>query len=134
MEKIFATIEKTPDGYDVFMENGMFSGVGETPEAAKADMAVQMQFYADTCKELGYSYPAYLDTGEYEIFYKFDTMSLLRFYEGIISLTALGHLAGINAKQLWKYAHGITKPRPQQIKKIEDAFHRLGKELSAISL
>ena len=61
--------------------------------------------------------------------YSFMVIFLLEYYSGIITPTALGHLAGIHPKQLWSYLHGYTKPRKKQVAKIENALHRLGKEL-----
>ena len=43
-------------------------------------------------------------------------------------------MTGINHKQLWNYAHGVSKPRPAAKQKIEEAFHKLGAELLAIRL
>ena len=43
-------------------------------------------------------------------------------------------LTGINQKQLWHYANGVTKPRPAQVQKIEKALHKLGEELISLEL
>ena len=37
-------------------------------------------------------------------------------------------------KQLWHYASGGRKPRPEQAIKLESALHKLGEELLSISL
>ena len=55
-------------------------------------------------------------------------------YEGIFTKSGLERLTGINQKQLWHYANGVSKPRPAQRRKIEDALHRLGSELVSLSL
>jgi predicted RNase H-like HicB family nuclease len=134
MKQINAIIEKNSDGgYSVYCTDEMFSGMGDTAEAAKEDMKGAIKHYVDTCRQDGYQYPKWLDE-EYEIVYKFDAQSLLQYYEGIITPAALGRLSGINPKQLWSYAHGKTKPREAQVKKIESALHKLGAELSTISL
>lgn len=130
---IEAVIEKTSDGYNVYTPDEMFSGVGNTADEAKADLLEQIKFYTKTCKETGHSYPKFLD-GVYEVIYKFNTQSLLRYYTGIFTNASLERMTGINQKQLWSYASGKTKPRPQQVKKIEKALHRLGKELMIVSL
>jgi len=132
--KILSTIiEKTADGYSVYTENEMFSGMGNTSEEAKKDMIDQISFYVETMKEDNRTYPEYLD-GHYEIIYKFDVQSLLQHYEGIFTNSALEKLTGINQKQLWSYAHGKTKPRKEQIEKIQNALHSLGQELISLSL
>ncbi len=133
MKKIEAIIDKTSDGYCVYTENSIFSGMGDTAEEAKKDMMEQIEFYMETCKETGYSYPAFLDE-EYEIVYKFNVQSLLEFYDGIITNAALERLTGINQKQLWAYSKGKSKPRVTQKRRIEKALHTLGRELLSISL
>jgi hypothetical protein len=134
MKKIEAIIGRATDGtYSAYCENEMFSGMGDSAEAAKADMIVQMYFFKETAIEDKHEYPAFLDE-EFEVVYKFDTQSLLEYYFGILSLSALEKLTGINRKQLWSYSAGRSKPRPAQTKKIELALHNLGKELTSISL
>lgn len=92
-----------------------------------------MQFHKHVCIEHGIEYPAFLDS-EFEIAYKFNTESMLEYYSGILSLAGLERITGINRKQLWSYAHGRSKPRKAQVQKIEKALHRLGAELSTVSL
>lgn len=133
MKIVSAIIEKTVDGYSVYTENEMFSGMGNTSEEAKADMMKQIAFYVQTCKEENMTFPSYLDN-DFEIVYKFDVQSLLEYYEGIFTNAALEKLTGINQKQLWAYAHGKSKPRKPQIEKIQNALHTLGRELIALSL
>lgn len=134
MKKIEAIIERSTDGTcTVYCENEMFSGVGKTPEEAKADMLFQMNFFKETAIEKGFIYPTFLDQ-EFEVLYKFDTESLLQYYAGIITPAALERLSGIHQKQLWNYLHGRSKPRKKQIEKIEKALHNLGSELISIAL
>ena len=134
MISIEAIIERASNGtYSVYCKNEMFTGMGDTPEMAKQNMIEQMQFFKETSKEDNFKYPSFLDS-EYEIIYKFDTQSLLEYYSGVITPSALERLTGINKKQLWSYLHGRTKPRRTQVDKIEKALHTLGNELSSISL
>lgn len=134
MKQITAIIEKNADGgYSVYCTDEMFSGMGDTAEAAKENMKAAILHYVETCREDNYQYPAWLDE-EYEIVYQFDAQSLLQYYAGIITPAALGRLSGINPKQLWNYMHGKAKPREAQVKKIEAALHKLGNELTSISL
>lgn len=53
---------------------------------------------------------------------------------GIFSNAALERLTGINQKQLWNYANGVSKPRPKSKEKIETALHALGQDLLEFSL
>jgi hypothetical protein len=46
-----------------------------------------------------------------------------------LSLSGLEKITGIHQKQLWIYLHTDTKPRREQIDKIEKGFHSFGKEL-----
>jgi len=134
MKSIEAIIERASDGtFSVYCKDEMFNGMGDTPELAKQNMLEQMQFFKETSKEDGYEYPAFLDS-EFEVIYKFYTQSLLEYYSGVITPSALERLTGINKKQLWSYLHGRTKPQRTQVDKIEKALHTLGNELSSISL
>ena len=63
-----------------------------------------------------------------------DVKSLLDFYSGIFSKAGLERITGINQKQLWHYASGNRKPRPEQAMKLENALHKLGEELISINL
>lgn len=134
MKKINAIIERADDGtFSVFCKDYFFAGMGDTSEQAKDDMIKQMKFFKETAIEQGFKYPDFLDE-DFEITYKFDTKSLLEYYSGILSLSGLEKITGINQKQLWTYLHTNTKPRERQIKKIEEGLHKLGAELSAVSL
>ncbi|MEK7718630.1 MAG: type II toxin-antitoxin system HicB family antitoxin [Bacteroidota bacterium] len=111
MRKIEAIIERSTEGTcTIYCKNDMFSGVGKSPEEAKADMLLQMNFFKETAIEKSFSYPAFLD-GEFEVVYKFDTESLLQYYAGVITPAALERLSGIHQKQLWNYLHDCSKPR-----------------------
>lgn len=134
MKTIEAIIERAKDGtFSVYCTDEMFSGMGDTPEAAIQNMKDSMQFFLEGAKSDGYQYPRWLD-GEYKIECKYDVQSLLTYYTGIITPAALGRLTGINPKQIWSYAHGKSKPRPAQIDKIQAGLRKLGSELSSISL
>jgi predicted RNase H-like HicB family nuclease len=134
MKKMEAIIERAKDGtFSVYCISEMFTGMGDTAEAAKLDMRRQMDFFKKTALEDGFSYPDFLDD-EFEIVYKFDTESLLEYYSGILSLSGLEKITGIHQKQLWNYLHGKSKPRKAQVEKIEKGLHSLGSELIAILL
>lgn len=132
MKTLLVTVERNAEGFTLYTDNEIFSGVGDTLEDARKNMAEQIALYVEVMREDGKPYPAYLDGG-YEIKYKFDVPSLLEFYEGVLGLTALEKLTGVGKAQLWKYRHG-TKPHKAQIEKIEKGLHKLGSELCAVSL
>ena len=118
-KKIQAVIEIAKDGgYGVY--------------CAKQDMLEGMDLLKRTCIEDGTEYPAILDE-DFDIDYKFDVQSFMEYYSGIITPTALGRISGINPKQIWNYMHGVSKPRKAQVDKIENALHKLGRELMNVS-
>ena len=72
--------------------------------------------------------------GDYEIVYDFDIATLLDYYRGIFSYSALQTITGINQKQLCHYASGISKPRPKQIEKIKVGLRRLAKDIETVTV
>ncbi|MCR4564822.1 MAG: type II toxin-antitoxin system HicB family antitoxin [Bacteroidales bacterium] len=133
MKTIKAIIERAGDGtYCVYCKDEIFSGCGDTVEAAKADMLEQMKIYKETALQEGFKYPAFLDE-EYQVEYDLDTTSLLRYYveAGFFTLAAMQKLTGINQKQLWAYLNG-SKPRKAQSERIERGFRRIEEDLSSI--
>lgn len=134
MKKIEATVTRAKDGFfNVYCNGEMFSGGGDSLEAAEVDMIEQMHFYKETAMEDHFDYPTFLDD-DFEVVYKFDTASLLEYYSGILSLSGLERLTGIHQKQLWNYLHHKSAPRRKQIERIEQALHRFGSELQSVSL
>lgn len=99
----------------------------------KEEVTESIDFYVDCAKADGEEYPSILDS-DYEIVYKFDVRSLLEYYRGIFSFSALQTITGINQKQLAHYASGISKPRPQQARKIAEGLHSLAEELMTVTV
>lgn len=48
--------------------------------------------------------------------------------------TKIAELAGINASLVRQYASGVKHPSGEQAKKIENAIHKLAKELQSVSI
>lgn len=133
MKQISAIIERASDGtYSVYCKNEIFSGMGDTIEAAKADMLQQMELYKATAKEEGFKYPEFLDE-DFTVSYTLDAQSLMKYYlsKGWFSLATLEKVTGISQKQLWAYAHG-TKPRKTQEERIRNGFYSISQDLDAI--
>lgn len=132
MKQIRIIIERTDDLYSAYAENveGIYGG-GETVAEAKQSIvdAIRLLKQYNAAENI----PVILK-GEYDLIYKFDTVSLLNYYKGIITNAAWERMTGINQKQLQHYASGLKKPRQPQAKKIEQALHQLGKELLAVEL
>ena len=102
-------------------------------EQFKKEVKESIDFYIECAKADGEEYPSILDS-DYEIIYKFDVRSLLEYYRGIFSFSALQTITGINQKQLAHYASGISKPRPQQARKIANGLHSLASELLTVTV
>lgn len=64
---------------------------------------------------------------------KYDISAFFEHYSEL-NISAIGKKAGINTALLRQYKNRIKYPSQQQIKKIEDALHAIGRELSTISL
>lgn len=129
MKEIKIIIEKSSDSFGAYSENvsGIY-GAGDTAEECKQSVLDAIE----TLKELD-SCPIELKE-DYKIVYKFDAISLLNYYKGVFTNSALEKITGINQKQIQHYTSGHRKPRPEQRKKIENALHNLGKELLAVEL
>ena len=106
---------------------------GATITEMKEELTEALDDLIEICEEMGHEVPDVLKGG-YTIEFKMDVKSLLSVYYGIFTKSALERLIGINQKQLWHYANGLSKPRKAQKEKIESALHRLGNELLAIHL
>ena len=126
MEKVKVIIEWASDGtISAMMEKDMFAGMGDTVEAAVADMKEGVALYIKTAKEMGFPYKAYLD-GAYEIELEYDAVSALKYAREYIKDTKLA------AAQLGRYANDKAKPRPAQRRKIVEALHRFAVAFSSI--
>lgn len=133
MEKITVIIERAENNYSAYIDGvDGIAVTGKTIAEIKQKMCEAIDLYVETCKDLGIDLPHGLDA-EYELTFKTDVQSVLKFYEGIFSKAGLERITGINQKQLWHYANG-QRPRTAQVVKIETALHQLGEELIAISM
>ena len=130
MKKVDITVCRAADGtYSAYCnEHPALFGMGDTAAKAKRELEETLRQTKEDGKETALFYPEWLDA-EYEFITHWDVRTMLEYYSGIITPTALGHLAGIHPKQLWSYLHGYTKPRKKQVAKIEKALHQLGREL-----
>ena len=77
--------------------------------------------------------PCWIKKNEYEFEYKFlDATSLLKAYSPYISLAKISNFSGINQNLLSQYLNGYKKASPNQVKRISDVIHVIGKELIAV--
>lgn len=131
MKILKAILSKGSDDFGAWFENleGVF-GAGATVAEAKQNLIDGLALYAKHNKDV----PFWLTNKSYKVVYKFDPESVFNYYKGIFTNAALERITGINQRQIQHYASGAKRPRPQQLKKIENAFHALGNELIAIEL
>ena len=130
MRKVDITICRAEDGFfsAYCNEHPALFGSGVTPGAAKAELEETLRLTKDDGREAAMFYPDWLDE-EYEFLVHWDVQTMLTYYAGIITPTALGKMSGIHPKQLWAYMHGTSRPRRAQILRIQAAVHNLGREL-----
>lgn len=134
MKTVDITINVGKDGFFAAYcaENPAIFGGGESPEAAIEDLKTTLSYIAADGKDKAQFYPEWLDE-DYEFNVRWDVETMLRYYSGIITPTALSKLSGIHPKQLWSYMHGRTRPRKAQVIRIEQAIHQLGRQLISIT-
>ena len=134
MTTLHAVIEKADTNYSAYVEEPTgVGGVGDTLDEVKTSLEEALVVLKEACIDYGDPIPEELQ-GEYQIVFRMDTKSFLQMYCKIFTKSALERLTGINQKQLWHYANGLSKPRPAQVKKIERALHQLGEELLSLEL
>ena len=133
MRQVDITINRAADGtYSAYCnDHPALFGMGSTPEEAKAGLEETLRLTKED-GDAAYIRPDWLDD-DYEFIVHWDVRTMLEYYSGIITPTALGKLAGIHPKQIWSNMHGLTKPSQAQLSKIEHALHRLGNELTHTS-
>ena len=134
MTTLHAVIEWADTNYSAYVEEltGV-GGVGDTLDEVKKSLEEGLVVLKEACIEYGDPVPEELQD-EYKIVFRMDTKSFLQMYCKVFTKSALERMTGINQKQLWHYANGLSKPRPAQVKKIETALHRLGEELISLEL
>jgi predicted RNase H-like HicB family nuclease len=109
------------------------AATGQTPEEIKQEIKEAIRWHIETSIEDGESVPNVFK-GDYELTFKFDAQSLLRYYKNVFGNKGIESITGINQKQLNHYATGHRAPSEKTIKKIEDGVHNFAKELLEISL
>lgn len=134
MKTLTVIIERTENNYSAYLQevDGIVA-TGRSVEEIKVGIIDSINALLEDCKEFGGVIPPeFID--DYSLVFKMDVKSLLEFYSGIFTKAGLERITGINQKQLWHYASGVRNPRPEQVLKLENALHKLGKELLAINL
>ena len=135
MRPVDITICLAADGtYSAYCnEHPALFGIGNSANQAKKSLEETLRLVKEDGKDAALFYPEWIEE-DYTFMVHWDVRTMLEYYSGIITPTALGKLAGIHPKQIWSYMHGLSKPRRTQVLKIERAVHRLGHELVNTSL
>ena len=133
--KVVMNTARTEEGYSCTCDllKGWIVAFSGDFEGFREYVQESIDFSIEGAKEDGEAYPDVFDK-EYEIIYKFDVQSLLEYYRGIFSFSALQTITGINQRQLSHYALGLSKPRQKQADKIAKGLHRLAKELESVTV
>lgn len=131
MRKVNAVIERAGDGtYSIYSDaddlSYLITGTGKSVEEAKQCFAYG---YADMRR---YYEKEGKPFEEVEMCYVYDMASFLSYYSKVLSLAGLSRLTGVNPQQLSHYVTGRRNPSPKTVKKIMDAIHAFGHDLSTV--
>lgn len=126
-KKLIISICGSADSFGAYAENceGIYAS-GITIEDVKNDVFEAIRLYKETRPEEQWSQP--IKEG-WPVAWKYDTQSLLVYFQGSITKATLERKTGINQKQLWNYSKGISKPRKAAQEKITNALRSLSKEI-----
>lgn len=129
-EKIKVVLTKGSDDFGAYLDDipGIY-GAGDSAAEAKKSLEKSLKLYIQNNSDI----PKALK-GKFILIYQLDCISILNYYKGIFTHSALEKLTGINQRQLQHYASGLKSPRKPQLRKIEKALHQLGNELLSIEL
>ena len=127
-QKITAHIECGNDGkYSVyFNENLPFGcfGEGRTAEEAKDDFVGTFNaFRLDYLKNTGENVEAEFD-------FVYDASAFLQHFKGMLTLSGMSKITGINKAQLSQYVCGRRHPSPKTEAKIKASVKKFAEELS----
>jgi hypothetical protein len=129
-----ALIEKGKDGrFGIFTPDikSTIIGEGTTVGEAKADFENSVKEIIESFVESGKSLPEELLNLEFV--YKYDLASIFDYYSWI-NVTQFAKVAGVNSSLLRQYKSGVAYISEEQVRKIEKAFHKAGKELASAQL
>ena len=134
MKKVIVEIYYSGNNYSAFAPilDGCISTAG-TLDNMKKNIKEAIEFHVESSLADNESIPD-IFKGEYELEFILSIEALLNAYSDIFTKAALSRITGINERQLWHYASGMRKPRPEQRKRIEDGLHRLGEELLSVNV
>lgn len=133
MKKRTALIEIGKDGtFGVFSPDikSVIIGEGHTVAEAKSDFENSVREIIQFFQEDGVRDPD--DLKNITFVYKYDMPSFLNYYK-YLNVTQFARYAGINPSLMRQYKQGQGASE-KQIARIQDAIHRIGRELSSVKL
>jgi hypothetical protein len=129
--KVEVIIERGIDGtYSAYMDakNLSFGIIGDGSTVKET-----MDDFNNSYEEMkAYYKDAGKDFTDLEFVFKYDVSSFLQYYSGILTLTGLEVVTGVNKGQLSHYSTGHRKPSQKTIEKIEKKLQAFGQELSQV--
>lgn len=135
MEKVIMKAARTDNGYccscDI-IPGWVVAYTGDI-DGFKDYVQESVDFWLEGRREKGEDYPKVFDV-DYELVYDFDIATLLDYYRGVFSFSALQTITGINQKQLAHYASGVSSPRPKQAEKIKTGLRKLAKDIEMVTI
>ncbi|MDR2802309.1 MAG: DNA-binding protein [Prevotellaceae bacterium] len=126
MKKVKVIIERGDDGFSAYtidkFEDFALFGFGDSVEKTIDDFNIaygELKASLDNVPELQFDF-------------RYDVASFLDYFSGMLSKSGLQKITGINQKQLWHYAAGRSKPRPETTRQIQTRLHNFADELKRI--
>lgn len=126
-KKILVMVEQASDGSywcrtEDAINNGHFSSVGSSVEAAKQDL---LDCYAEA-KEFEKDLP------DVEFVYKYDIQSFFNYFS-YLNVTDIARRAGINPSLMRQYASGVKKAGEKTYKRLSVCVNKIEEDLKAVS-
>ena len=133
-EQLTIILEKAEDGFFARIRgipNYLPTTFGETVEQVTSNMRELLVDYIEhEGKDTDF---ATVDVSKIEFAYEYD---LEAFFEefSFLKITDVAKVAGLNGSLLRQYANGSKQASEKQVKKIEDAIHKIAKSLLEVQL
>ncbi len=127
-KKVTIRVEKSrsENYYSCYMMDDMpdfgLAGFGKSAKEAIEDLYVAQQEIREDLAKEGKEMP------ELEFRFKFDVGSFFNYYD-CLNIAGVARRVGVNASLMRRYAVGLTQPRDNRKRQIEDCLHKIGKEL-----
>jgi hypothetical protein len=132
--KTTALIEKGKDGtFGIFTPelHHTIIGEGNSVEESKEDFLNSVKEILASYTELGKPLPVELQDLEFE--FRYDIASLFDYYK-FINVSKFAKVTGIHPSLMRQYKTGNQYISENQVLKIEEALHKIAKELAGIKL